>query len=48
MGVETVAVYEDDRYLNPHTYAARYAYRRTGAARFSLLNIAALRTVTAA
>jgi hypothetical protein len=32
MGVETLAVYEDDRYLTPHTYAARLAYRRTGAA----------------
>jgi len=48
MGVETLAVYEDDRYLTPHTYAARYAYRRTGAARFSLLSVAALRSVTAA
>ena len=48
MGVDTLAVYEDDRYLTPHTYAARYAYRRTGAARFSLLSVAALRSVTAA
>jgi hypothetical protein len=46
MGVETLAVYEDDRYLTPHTYAARHAYRRTGAARFSLLSVAALRSVT--
>src|SRR5688500_14751114 len=48
MGVDTLAVYEDDRYLTAHTYAARYAYRRTGAARFSLLSVAALRSVTAA
>jgi hypothetical protein len=46
MGVETLAVYDDDRYLTPHTYAARYAYRRMGAARFSLLSVAALRSVT--
>jgi hypothetical protein len=43
VGVETLAVYEDDRYLATHLYAARYAYRRTGAARFSVLNINALR-----
>ena len=43
LGVETLAVYEDDRYLTAHLYAARYAYRRTQAARFSPLNIAALR-----
>jgi hypothetical protein len=43
LGVETVAVYADDRYLNAHLYAARYAYRRTKAARFAALNIAALR-----
>ena len=39
IGVETIAVYADDRYLNAHLYAARYAYRRTQAARFSALNI---------
>jgi hypothetical protein len=43
LGVETVAIYEDDRYLTAHLYAARYAYRRTGAARFSVLNISGLR-----
>ena len=43
LGVDTLAVYEDDRYLTAHLYAARYAYRRTGAARFSTLNISALR-----
>jgi hypothetical protein len=47
LGVDTLAVYEDDRYLTAHLYAARYAYRRTGAARFSTLNIAALRSVIA-
>ena len=29
LGVDTLAVYEDDRYLTAHLYAARYAYRRT-------------------
>jgi hypothetical protein len=48
LGVDTLAVYEDDRYLTAHLYAARYAYRRTGAAQFSTLNISALRDVTAA
>jgi ADP-heptose:LPS heptosyltransferase len=45
MGVETVAVYEDDRHLGAHLFAARLAYRRTKAARFSTLNIAALRRI---
>jgi hypothetical protein len=48
LGVETLAVYEDDRYLTPHLYAARYVYRRTRAARFSTLNIKALRSIHAA
>jgi hypothetical protein len=43
LGVETIGVYEDDRYLTAHLYAARYAYRRTQAARFATLNVAALR-----
>ena len=45
--VPTVAVYENDRYLTAHLYAARYAYRRYGAARFSTLNIKAIRGVDA-
>ena len=48
LGVDTLAVYADDRYLAAHLYAARYAYRRTGAAQFSTLNISALRDVTTA
>lgn len=47
LGVETLAVYEDDRYLTAHLYAARYAYRYTRAARFSALNVTALRRVRA-
>ena len=43
LGVDTLAVYEDDRYLTTHLYAARYAYRRTGAGKFSPLNVSALR-----
>jgi hypothetical protein len=42
LGVETVAVYEDDRFLTPHLHAARYAYRYSGAATFSTLNLRAL------
>jgi hypothetical protein len=45
LGVDTLAVYEDDRYLTAHLYAAKYAYRRTGAARFSTLNLTALRAL---
>lgn len=48
LGVETLAVYEDDRYLTAHLYASRYAYRYTNAARFSALDIRALRAVRAA
>jgi hypothetical protein len=48
LGVDTVAIYEDDRYLTAHLYAARYAYRKSGAARFSTLNINALRHVSVA
>jgi hypothetical protein len=44
LGVDTLAVYEDDRYLTSHLYAARYAYRYSDAAKFSTLNITALRT----
>ena len=47
LGVDTLAVYEDDRYLTAHMYAARYAYRKNAAARFSTLNIAALRHMDA-
>ena len=48
LGVDTLAVYEDDRYLTAHLYAARYAYRRNDVARFSTLNIKALRNVSTA
>jgi len=47
LGVDTLAVYEDDRYLTAHLYAAKYAFRRAKAARFSTLNIKALRGITA-
>jgi hypothetical protein len=45
MGVNTIAVYEDDRHLNAHLYAARLAYRRTGAAPFSAMNLNSLRAL---
>ena len=48
LGVNTLAIYEDDRYLTAHLYAARYAYRKSGAAPFSTLNITALRDVSIA
>jgi hypothetical protein len=46
LGVDTLAVYDDDRYLAAHLYAARYVYRRSNAARFATLNIRALAGVT--
>jgi hypothetical protein len=42
LGVDTIAVYEDDRFLTPHLYAARHAYRYSDAATFSTLNLRAL------
>jgi hypothetical protein len=42
LGVPTVAVYQDDRFLTPHLYAARYAYRYSKAATFSTLNLRAV------
>jgi hypothetical protein len=48
LGVETLAVYADDRYLTAHLYAARHAYRRMEAARFSAVNLAALPRIHAA
>jgi hypothetical protein len=47
LGVDTLAIYEDDRYLTAHLYAARYAYRYTAAAPFSALNVSALRRLQA-
>jgi len=46
--VPTIAIYESDRYLTAHLYAARHAYRRYDAARFSTLNITAIRGIGAA
>ena len=34
LGVDTIAVYEDDRYLTTHLYAAKYAYRRSDSGAF--------------
>ncbi len=48
LGVPTVAVYADDRYLAAHLYAARYAYRRSKAARFSVVDLEALARVAPA
>lgn len=46
VGVETLAVYDDDRFLTAHLYAARYAYRYADAARFATLSVRALRGAT--
>jgi hypothetical protein len=45
MGVDTLAVYASDELLGPHLYAAREAYRVTGAAPFVPLDLAALASV---
>lgn len=42
LGVDTLAVYEDDRFLTAHLYAARYAYRQMNAARFSVVDLRAV------
>jgi hypothetical protein len=42
LGVETWAVHADDELLTPHLYAARQAYRATGAAAFTSLDLRAL------
>jgi hypothetical protein len=47
LGVPTVAVYADDRYLSAHLYAARYAYRRMPAGRFSVVDLRALSQLAA-
>ena len=47
LGVDTLAVYQDDRYLAAHLYAIRSVCRRMQTARFSTLNIKALRGITA-
>jgi ADP-heptose:LPS heptosyltransferase len=41
MGVPTVGVYEDDRFLAPHLFVARQVYRRVGAAEFTTLDLRA-------
>jgi hypothetical protein len=39
LGTKTLAVYADDDFLTPHLYAARQAYRTTGAASFATLDL---------
>jgi hypothetical protein len=47
LGVPTVAMYADDRFLSAHLYAARYAYRRMNAARFSAVDLRAVARLSA-
>jgi hypothetical protein len=42
-GVNTIAIHGTGGEMSTHLYAARYAYRKSRAARFSVLNIDALR-----
>jgi hypothetical protein len=42
LGVPTVAVYSDDRFLRPHLYVAPYAYRGMKAPAFSTVDVTAL------
>jgi hypothetical protein len=39
LGVDTVALHADDRFLGPHLYAARYAYTSIPAGRFMALDL---------
>ena len=39
LGVDTVALHADDRFLGPHLYAARYAYASMPAGRFMALDL---------
>jgi hypothetical protein len=41
LGVDTVAVYADDRFLTSHVFFARHAYRQIDAARFDTLDLRA-------
>ena len=43
LGVDTIALYDDEDEMSTHLYAARYAYRKSGAAPFSVLNTGMLR-----
>lgn len=45
LGVPTVAVMADDKFLHPHLYFARQAYRTAGAASFMTVDIRALETL---
>jgi hypothetical protein len=45
LGVPTVGVYEDDRFLLPHLFTARYVFRRMGAAPFMPIEAGALDAV---
>jgi hypothetical protein len=42
MGIDTLAVYAEDRLLASHVYVARQVYRQMGAARFDTLDLAAV------
>ena len=42
VGTPTVGVFADDRFLGPHLFVARHAYRQMGAAAFSTLDLSAL------
>lgn len=46
LGVDTLAVYDDDRYLTAHLYAIRSLCRRMQTAKFSTLSIRAMRGVS--
>jgi ADP-heptose:LPS heptosyltransferase len=41
LGIDTVAVYADDRFLLSHIFLATQAYRQMGAARFDVVDLRA-------
>lgn len=42
IGTPTIGVYADDRFLAPHLFVARHAYRLMGAAPFTTIDLAAI------
>jgi hypothetical protein len=45
LGVDTVALLSDARFLHPHLYVARKAYLETGAASFATVDLTAARVI---
>jgi hypothetical protein len=42
LGTPTIGVYADDRFLAPHLFVARHAYRLMGAGLFTTMDLGAV------